>query len=89
MYGTSLAAINITSIILVVILKWYLAKGILKPVYYIGIVVSLLFTVMNTLMFIHDVEQWSIMLLNLLNAYAIVMNIIGLRRLARETKDEA
>jgi len=89
MYGFSLASINITAILIVVILKWYLAKGILKPVYYLGIVASCLFTCINVMMFLHDPAQWSIMLLNLLNAYAIVMNIIGLRRLARETNEQA
>lgn len=40
------------------------------------------------MLFLHDPEQWSIMLMNILNVYAVVMNIIGLKRLAKEERNE-
>jgi len=88
MYSFWLTTINILAITLVVILKWYLAKGVLKPVYYLGIVASCLFSCINIMLFLHDPEQWSIMLMNILNVYAVVMNIIGLKRLAKEERNE-
>ena len=86
MYNVSLTSLNITAILIVVVLKWYLAKGILRPVYWLGIIGAIIFSCMNFMLFIHDTEQWSVMLLNILNAYGIIMNIIGLRRLKKESK---
>ncbi|KKM72554.1 hypothetical protein LCGC14_1419300 [marine sediment metagenome] len=87
MYSFWLTIINISAIILVIALKWYLAKGILKPVYYLGIVASCLFTCVNIMLYVHDSTQWSIMLLNIMNAYAVVMNVVGLKRLKKEKED--
>jgi len=89
MYSTLLASVNVTAILVVIALKWYLAKGILRPVYHLGIVASCLFTCVNVMMYLHDPAQWSIMLLNLLNVYAIVMNVVGLRRLRKESNENS
>ena len=88
MYSILLASVNITAILVVIVLRWYLTKGILRPVYHLGIVASCLFTCTNVMLYLHDPGQWSIMLLNILNAYVVVMNIIGLKRLRKE-KNEA
>lgn len=86
MYSFWLATINIFAVILVIILKWYLSKGILKPVYWLGIATACLFTCVNIMLFVHDSSQWSIMLLNIMNFYSVIMNIVGLRRLYKKEK---
>lgn len=86
MYSFWLTTVNVIAIVFVLILKWYLAKGTLKPVYYLGIIASCLFSCVNIMLFIHDPAQWSILLLNILNIYSVVMSVIGLLRLSKEKK---
>lgn len=87
MYGIVLGAVAVLTILTVVITKWYLAKGILKPVYYMNITTSLLHASVNWIMFLHDAEQVAMLLYNLLSIYAIVMAIKGLKRLKREANE--
>jgi hypothetical protein len=84
MYGTILAVVAIITIFTVVITKWYLAKGILRPVYYLNITTAILHASVNWIMYLHDSEQIAILLYNLLSIYAIVMSIKGLKRLKKE-----
>lgn len=88
MYGIILGIVAVLTILTVVIAKWYLAKGILKPVYYMNIITSLLHASINWIMFVHDVEQWAMLLYNLLSIYTIVMSIKGLKRLRKEANEE-
>ena len=89
MYGILLAVVAGLTILTVVITKWYLAEGILKPVYYLNIITSLLHALVNWMMFIHDAEQVGMLMYNLLSIYAIVMAVKGLKRLKKERQDEA
>ena len=84
MYGITLAVVAILTILTVVITQWHLAKGILKPVYYLNIATSLLHATVNWAMYLHDSEQIAMLLYNFLSIYAITMSIKGLRRLKRE-----
>lgn len=87
MYGILLAIVAVLIITTVVITKWYLAKGILKPVYYLNIIISILHAFVNWIMFIHDTEQIAMLLYNFLSVYAIIMAIKGLKRLKRENEE--
>ena len=84
MYEVILTTVIIASILLVIANKWLLAKGILKPVYWLGIAIAITLSTKNTMLFIHDMTQWSVMLLNVMNVYGIIMSVVGLRRLKRE-----
>ena len=84
MYGILLTIVAALTISTVVVTKWYLAKGILKPVYYLNIATSLLHALVNWMMFIHDPEQIGMLLYNLLSIYAIIMSVKGLKRLKKE-----
>ena len=87
MYGIILAVVAVLTILTVVITKWYLAKGILKPVYYLNIITSVLHASVNWVMYLHDSEQIAMLLYNFLSIYAIIMSVKGLRRLKREKKN--
>lgn len=84
MYGILLAVIAVLTILSVAVTKWYLAKGILKPVYYLNITTSLLHASVNWAMFLHDTEQIAMLLYNFLSIYVIIMAAKGLRRLKIE-----
>ena len=89
MYGSLLTIITLLTISGVVASKWYLAKGILKPVYCLNITISVLHFVVNWMMFLHDSEQISLLLYNFLSIYAVVMSVKGLMRLKRESQNKS
>lgn len=83
-YNLALSTVNITAITIMLVSDWYLAKGILRPVYCLGILTATLFGVESVMMFVHDADQWSTLLMNIVNVNVLVASASGLRRLARE-----
>ena len=84
MYSVILTIAATLTIIIVISAKWFLAKGILKPVYYLNMVTSVLHASINWIMYLHDPEQIGMLLYNFLSIYVIIMSIKGLRRLKKE-----
>lgn len=73
------------TIILTIIAKWYLAKGILKIVHYLSIVTCLVYITMNTGVAIFRPEMAATALYSFLSSYIIAMDIKGLLRLKKES----
>lgn len=88
MYQIILVIIAILTVMSVTTTKWYLSKGILKPVYHLNIFTSLLHATVNWAMFLHDSEQIGMLIYNFLSVYTIVMAIRGLNRLKEEDTNE-
>ena len=71
--------LSITGCILAMICSWLVSQGTLKPVYILGIMTSLCFIAINTMLAIGG--EPGVLFLIVPSAWAIVASVIGLRRL--------
>lgn len=76
------------TIILTIIAKWYLAKGMLRPAHCLSIVMCLVYITMNIGTAIFRPEMAATALYIFLSIYVTAMDIKGLSRLKRERSNE-
>jgi len=74
----------ITTILMSLANKWLLAKGSLKPVYWIEIVLSITYIATNCLATIWQSELAALLLYIPLNLWTMAMAVKGLRRMKCE-----
>jgi len=84
MFAAFFTILTIIAIILTMFSKWYLAKGILRPVYWLGIGIGITYLILNTVTAFLRPEFQAVIFYNLLSIYAISMSIKGLNRLRKE-----
>ncbi|MFA6049755.1 MAG: hypothetical protein WC761_01005 [Candidatus Paceibacterota bacterium] len=87
------AAFIITVLTLVVVpanmtAQWFISKGKLKIAYPLLIIVYSLYMVIETYLALRDIEQVSILLFNIVNAWAAIMAWKGMRRIQGENKEK-
>lgn len=73
--------LSITACSLAMLNSWLVSQGRLRPVYIVGIIVSLCFITINGLL---AVSQPGLLFLIIPSVWAIITSIIGLRRIKRE-----
>lgn len=88
-YATFLTTVTIITVILNIFNHWYIHKGQMNRVYLLSIFVYVGYIMVETAMALRHPEQWSIMLYNITNFWALSMAILGHRRLKQLQKTEA
>ena len=84
-------AVNICAVIVAsagIAKGWYLAKGRLRPAYWLMIIMGVFNFVLNGIVVIVMPDMWGILSFQFLILWAIAMGIKGLLRLRREEKFE-
>jgi len=63
--------------------NWFVARGILKPVYWLMIIIAISSAALNLMVAVEKPAYSSLLLFNMLSIQAVYCAIVGLRRLAK------
>ena len=75
--------LSILIVLLAVIKFWYLSNGRLYMTYRLDLVIFTLYSILETFLGLRDPSQWSVLFMNIVNFWAIIMAIKGIIRLQK------
>jgi len=79
---------GMTIIITQILKHWYFANGNLWYSYHITIVIYLSYMCLETTVALHDHAQRSLLLMNIVSIWALIMSIKGIIRIKKESKND-
>jgi uncharacterized membrane protein len=80
-----LTIFSIFIVILAVIKFWYLSEGNLYVTYRLDIVLFTSYIILETYLALRDPSQTSLLLMNIISVWALIMTIKGIKRLKKES----
>lgn len=87
-YSISVMILGVFVVISQILKHWYFSKGNLWYSYHINIITYICYIFLETIVALHDHAQRSLLIMNIVSIWALIMSIKGIIRIKKESKND-